>query len=259
MNEQHLPSFAKPDHIFIRSKAYPRLSNLEFAACKSLFNTITDLIRHSQGCSQKDVKTFCILSYHIRPEMRWHIIISHVIFDGIIAQIAAPSFSADVWSPLVVLFDLLSAIMNPALKLPPSISQPLSKKDVIWGLLHIYNSPEVRPRQNKCATLNFHFHHFASSMYASDAMDNPIFFVWAMRDALETSWNRAERYNELLNSVWQWIMSCGDKILGKMKKGFEEVSFPMGLFHGHLYELDLNSTYGDRHPAPGLTMHRWQF
>ncbi|KAK6951220.1 hypothetical protein Daesc_007751 [Daldinia eschscholtzii] len=163
-------------------------------------------------------------------------------------------FLAGEQSSFQVIFDLIYGAINYKSKPPP-----LTKEDVLRGLIFAYYSPQVRPHQDRCPPFNLHFHYFASSLYALGVIDDPVLCVFAMRDALETSWDNAQQHDRLLNSVGHWIISGGFKIIWQIKNGYEAVAPQTTLEHGELYELELDNTYGDCHPAPGLTMHRWQF
>ncbi|KAI2778541.1 hypothetical protein F4815DRAFT_501292 [Daldinia loculata] len=246
--------FSKPDHIFLRHKADCNMLDLEFAACKSLFCITTDIISRYQRVDRKDVATFSIVISHIRPAMRAEFVIENVIFRGIIVQITGVPLPAGIWSPIAILFDLLRIIVN----YPLGLSPLLTEEDIEKGLKFAYCLPGVGAQQNEVAVLNYHFHCFASSMYALDVMNDPSFFVFAMRDALESSWDSADHYDKFFNSVNQWIIQCGNKIYRLIKRGFEPTYEAM-YHHGNLYQLELDKTYGSHHPAPGLTMHRWEF
>ncbi|KAI1655512.1 hypothetical protein F4813DRAFT_161354 [Daldinia decipiens] len=250
--------FLEPDYIFLRHKADYHMLDLEFAACKSLFWIITDIISRYRPVDRKDVVTFSIVISHIRPAMRAEYVIKNVIFRGIILQITGIPLPPGTWSPLAILFDLLRIIVNCTICLPPGKPPLLTEEDIEWGLRSAYCLPGVGSQQNDVAVHNFHFHCFTASMYALNVMDDPSFFVFAMRDALERGWDSADHCNNFLDSVNQWILQCGKRIYRLIKRGFEPTYKAM-YYHGNLYELELEKTYGSHRPTPGLTMHRWEF
>ncbi|KAI0108082.1 hypothetical protein F4814DRAFT_44339 [Daldinia grandis] len=253
-------SFTKPDHIFLRHKADPRMLYLEFAACQSLFYLTTDILTRCQAVNQKDLDTFITVISYVRPEMRADFIIKSVIFRGIIMQLSRSPFPVRIWFPIANFFRLLERIVKCPMDLPPDKPPPLTREDITRGLSLAYCLPGVGPHQNIAVTTNYHLHFFASSMYVLDVMDQPLFFVFAMRDALETSWDSAYRYDPFLDSVNHWIVQCGDRVFRQIKCGFKPLTHQTApYFHGELYKLELDKTYGSHHPTPGLTMHRWEF
>ncbi|KAI8964313.1 hypothetical protein F5Y11DRAFT_102265 [Daldinia sp. FL1419] len=237
MTEHFSLSFEKPDHIFIRKKAKWYLYDREFVAGQLLFYFVTNIIQHHRYVNKKDLDTFSILVSSIRPILKIDLVINQVLFQGIMIQISTSSFPDGAWSPFAVIFDLLNGAVNlhPPLNRPP----PLSQKEVTWGLIFAYDSRGVKPRRSEHAILNYHFHYFASSLYFLNVIDDPIFFVSAMRDALETSWNNAQHCDWLFNSVAQWVICCGEKLLLQIRNGYQTGNPRSTLYHGKLYELEL--------------------
>ncbi|KAI0847009.1 hypothetical protein F5Y00DRAFT_271476 [Daldinia vernicosa] len=251
--------FFKPDHTFLRHKVDYRMLDPEFVACKSLFCITTDIISRPHFADEKDVNTFSIVISHIRPEMRAEFVIEQVVFRGIMTQLPMLSALVVTWTPAAILFELLCRIVNRPLGLLPNQQPLLTREDILRGLRRAYCLPGVEAQHHEVPFLNFHFHYFASVMYAFDVMDEPLFFVFAMRDALESSWDSASQYDKLFDSVFQWILLSGDRIFQLIKSGFEPPTHKAAYYHGELYQLELYKTYGSHHPAPGLTMHRWEF
>ncbi|KAI1372561.1 hypothetical protein F4677DRAFT_449250 [Hypoxylon crocopeplum] len=246
--------FLTPPHLSSRERFSPDANNLEFTLSRRLYNVVLDVVR-SQTVQQKHVSKFIILTSLMRPAVRGKLAVFGVLFEGVIDQIPlAPHTYIDFWS----IFKLLISVMRPLPPDRPLGIEPLSQVDLKAGLCCAYVWHNVSPYHSHPPRLNYRFHYFASSLYGLGILRDPDFFVCAMHDVLELSSNDTRQLNMLLNPVGQWIKAYGAELFQQAKHGWKSGDAKL-LEHGYLYKLELNKTYGEQHPAPGLTIHRWRF
>ncbi|KAL7623527.1 hypothetical protein AAE478_007210 [Parahypoxylon ruwenzoriense] len=190
------------------------------------------------------------------PFERPNIIVYRVLFAHVITRILPDNIE-----DFLIIQRLLKGVIQLGSVATPRA--PLfTRDDLKTGLSWVYRSAHVYPSA-RCLPpyLNFTFHSFAATLYRDGMLEDPVFFVTAMRDALECSWCNSYYLYQLVQGVGYWIMMCGELLVAEARRGYELRLLQDELFvqHGVLYEIELSKTYGGDLPAPDLTAHRWRF
>ncbi|KAI2464206.1 hypothetical protein F4781DRAFT_83314 [Annulohypoxylon bovei var. microspora] len=223
----------------------------------ALFLLIRDAV-HIQNVDDHHVANFIKLTSRFRPGFKPMFAIRHVLFESIIRNM---KFGTDVilsvFDPIPRLLQLVVAAGVPQDLLPLGDVQPFTRHDLIDGLIEIYWSPGISATVPTPILANFRFHIFASTLYHSGAVREPVFFVRAMSDALEMRWNDPGSLLLALYPVHWWVMHFGYQLF--KQNTIKDWMYPNLLRHGSLYNMELIREFGKQRPRPGLTTHRWQF
>ncbi|KAI1104354.1 hypothetical protein F4804DRAFT_332368 [Jackrogersella minutella] len=132
---------------------------------------------------------------------------------------------------------LLSLAVNEVFFLPSRDLHRFTRLDLVNGLTGIYNSPGVSPHKPQPLEFNFHFHHLAASLYQLGSVGEPIFFICAMRDALEEFWADHNNTVRTLRAVHMWLTQYGQQLFRQYAS--HDWDSPALVRHGYLYQTEL--------------------
>ncbi|KAI1770665.1 hypothetical protein F4818DRAFT_256504 [Hypoxylon cercidicola] len=252
----------KPGHLFESGQPGVKqmcLPDNESYALQQLFAIFRDVMIR-QVVDKRHVSHFLLHVSAIRPAWRCMLVFYEVLFLGVMVQIPCKHLGAN--SEARPIYTLLKKVVDEPLKSHGG-SRPFTRHHIFVGLAYTYGRPEVRTQWirpfPRMPWFNFHFHSLAVALYQTGVLRSPIYFVLAMRDALEISNEYLQDLSLISGSVCLWIEAAGPRLFSQTIDG----SLPLKkvrIRQGNLYDAELDKKYGyRRHPLQDVTVHRWRF